>query len=411
MIRRTVKIQLVAFLVITVMGVLYAGFDLIGFNKLNPPYVVKVQLAASGGIFSNAEVTYRGVQVGRVGDLRLTPDGVEVDLRMEPDERVPRDTIAIVANKSAVGEQYVDLQPRSSGAPYLRDGDVIELADTAIPIDIQTVLLNLDSLVRSIDKQALTILVSELGDAFEETGPVLQKLIESGDSLVASLEAKLPETVTLIRQGEIVLQTARDTRSDFREFARGLAALSESLADADPDIRTLLTNGVTAARELEALLRPSQRALSTLLGDLVTVNEYTVDRLGGLRTTLDALPGIVRDGPQSIVDGQLHNGLVTDEFAPACDYGSTRRLPEEKTAVTPDVNNACPPGTSGQRGAEYAPKPAGSDSSAPAASRTSGAGVPLAGASSASPAEVRWTGGQQDLLGRRSWLALLLSLF
>lgn len=408
MIRRTVKIQLVAFVVITVLGVLYAGFDLIGFNKLDPPYVVKARFAASGGIFTNAEVTYRGVQIGRVGDLRLTPDGVEVDLRIEPDRKVPRDTIAVVANKSAVGEQYVDLQPRSGGAPHLRDGDVIERGDTQIPVDIQTVLLDLDRLVRSIDTEALTVLVSELGDAFEDTGPVLQRLIDSGDRLVDSLEAELPDTVTLIRQGEIVLETARDTRADFREFAQGLALLSESLAEADPDIRRLLDNGVVAARELEALLKPSQRAISTLVGDLVTVNEYTVDRLGGLRLTLDSLPVIVRDGPQSIVDRQLHNGLVTDEFAPSCDYGSERRLPEEKEPVEPDVDNRCPPGTSGERGAEHAPR--GEGSTYHREDAAGGPGVPSGGRASA-PAEVRWTGGQQDLLGDRSWLALLLALF
>ena len=44
-----------------------------------------MQLADSGGIFSNAEVTYRGVTIGRVGQLRLTADGVEVDLELDAD--------------------------------------------------------------------------------------------------------------------------------------------------------------------------------------------------------------------------------------------------------------------------------------------------------------------------------------
>lgn len=396
MIRRTVKVQLAVFVLITVLGILYLGFDLIGLNAIRPPFTVKARLAASGGIFTNAEVTYRGVGVGRVGSLRLIEDGVEVDLRIDRGTKVPSDLLAVVANKSAVGEQYVDLQPRRDGAPYLRHGDVIARSDTRIPVDIQTVVVDFDRFVRSIDRESLTVLVDELGDAFDGAGPALQELIDSGDLLIETFQEKLPETVRLIREGKVVLDTARATSSDFERFATGLAALSESLRDADPDVRRLLDNGVVAARELDALLRPSQRALSVLLGNLVSVNDLQIRRLGGLDAVLDSLPNVARYGTDAIVDGQLHNGLVVDEEAPACTYDTDRRLPNDHSPRDPDVDNHCPPGMSGQRGEEYAPRP-GDESPT---------GVPFAGAA---PVQ-GWTGGQSEALGRQSWLSLLLAL-
>ena len=125
MITRTVKAQLLAFAVLTGVGVSYVGAEYTGLvdDVLDRGYTVRADFAASGGIFSDAEVTYRGVPVGRVGELRLSGSGVSVALEIEDHApRIPADTLAVVANRSAVGEQYVDLQPRRTGGPYLLDG-------------------------------------------------------------------------------------------------------------------------------------------------------------------------------------------------------------------------------------------------------------------------------------------------
>ena len=70
--------------------------------------------ADSGGAFAGAEVSYRGVRVGQVDEMVLTDDGVDIllDIDNEHDD-IPADARAVVGNRSAVGEQYVELQPQS----------------------------------------------------------------------------------------------------------------------------------------------------------------------------------------------------------------------------------------------------------------------------------------------------------
>jgi phospholipid/cholesterol/gamma-HCH transport system substrate-binding protein len=117
-ITRTVRAQLLAFATVTAVGVSYVGTEYTGLADalLDRGYTVRAQFTGSGGIFSGAEVTYRGVPVGRVGAMRLTGDGVSVALEIDDEApRIPADTLAVVANRSAVGEQYVDLQPRRGG--------------------------------------------------------------------------------------------------------------------------------------------------------------------------------------------------------------------------------------------------------------------------------------------------------
>src|SRR4029078_5123801 len=93
-------------LVLASVGVRYVGG---GERWFGGTYVVRAEFAEAGGIFTNAAVTYRGVPVGRVGPITLHGDGVLVELRLDGQVRVPADVRAVVADRSAVGEQYVDL--------------------------------------------------------------------------------------------------------------------------------------------------------------------------------------------------------------------------------------------------------------------------------------------------------------
>ena len=85
MLTRTTRIQLVAFAVIAVVVLAYTAFHYASLGRyfgLRGYYTVQLDLSNAGGIFPNGDVTYRGVSVGRVGALQLTPDGVVADLNI-----------------------------------------------------------------------------------------------------------------------------------------------------------------------------------------------------------------------------------------------------------------------------------------------------------------------------------------
>ena len=107
------------FLLITVVGIAFVGARYAQVDRLfvDDSYTVSASFAESGGIFTGAEVTYRGQPVGRVGKLTLLNDGVNVDLDIDKKTKIPSDLLAVVANRSAIGEQYVDLQPRRRSTP------------------------------------------------------------------------------------------------------------------------------------------------------------------------------------------------------------------------------------------------------------------------------------------------------
>lgn len=50
-------------------------------------YKVSVQLPEAGGLYPRGNVTFRGTEVGRVKDVRLTENGVVADLAMDSSSR------------------------------------------------------------------------------------------------------------------------------------------------------------------------------------------------------------------------------------------------------------------------------------------------------------------------------------
>jgi phospholipid/cholesterol/gamma-HCH transport system substrate-binding protein len=427
MIRRGVKVQLVAFLVLTVLGVGFVGARYVGLGDalLGSGYVVTADFPESGGIFENAEVTYRGVAVGRVDRLRLAADGVHVDLRLDDGVRVPADAVAVVENRSAVGEQYVDLQPRSVGAPYLADGDRIPGPANRTPLHTETLLVDLGRLVHSVDKDDLVVVIDELGKAFAGTGPDLQRLLDSGDALTRAATASLPETVRLIRGGRTVLATQRESGPAIRSFAGDLADLSDTLRASDGDLRKVLDNGVVASKELRTFVRTNKSSISALLANLLTTGQVTVARLDGVEQVLVTYPDDVAGGFTVVPgDGTSHFGLVLNAAdPPACTqgYGGTRkRLPSETSDAPANTEAGCtlPRGSaSSVRGAQHAPAPsAGSARAWPGPSGTGSAsyltgydaGSGLAYGPGGAPLSIGRTGGQAQAFGKDSWTWLLL---
>jgi len=367
-ISRQTKLQLLVFGLISVLGLSYTGVRYAGLGKYfqDQGYVVGADFVDSGGIFKGAEVTYRGVPRGKVVSLTLRPDGVRVGLRMRPGTEVPMDVKAFVGNRSAVGEQYVDLQPQSDSKPFLKEGSVIPRANTAIPIPPTQLLVNLDRFVNSVDVKDVAVVLDELGQAFEGTGDSLQRLVDAGDLLTQRAIESLPETKRLINDGVTVLDTQRDTAGQFRSFNRDLADLSGQLRASDPDFRRLFSNGTQSARETTDLLESNRSALPVLLSNLVTIAQVQSIRLPAIRQILVTYPNVIAGGFTVVPgDGTTHFGLATTNEPPACTkgYESTQKRDPDDLRLRPGNLRAycAEKSSSGMnvRGAQNAPRPLG----------------------------------------------------
>ncbi|OLL74163.1 MCE-family protein Mce1F [Pseudonocardia sp. Ae168_Ps1] len=355
MITKTVRWQLIALAIVTIVGVGYAGFRYAGLDRIfgATTYPVTVQMADSGGIFTGADVTYRGVSVGRVGPLSLSQSGVDVQLDIaNGSPEIPADTRAVVGNLSPIGEQYVDLRPVADGGETLAAGAVIPQERTQAPVGINTFLTELDGLVSTVPKDSLRTVVSELGQGFEGTAQPLQQLLDTSGQFTRTATEALPQTTALIRDARPVLTTQNEVAPQFQEFSRGLREVAEQLKQSDPDIRRIIDDGPRAGDQLSGLIRESGPGLGESVANLRTVSELLEPRQAGLRQLLVTYPGLVAVAPNVVPgDGTAHLGLVVNFFdPPACARGyegtDTRGgLDVSEVPVNSDARCAEPPGS------------------------------------------------------------------
>jgi len=346
-ISRLTKVQLTVFVIVTLIGGAFVGGRYAQLDRLlvDRTFAVDAQFSDSGGIFEGAEVTYRGIGVGSVGDLAFDEGGVRVRLDIDDDApRIPSDVLAVVANKSVIGEQYVDLQPRVATPPYLHAGDTITQANTRIPISTTDLLIDVDALVGSVDTASLRTVVEELGQAFEGTGQDLATILDTSMDFINEADANLDVTRSLIRESSTVLQTQIDKRGQIGSFSRDLALLSDTLVDADPDLRRLLDDGSTSARTLREVVDENSTDLSTTVRNLLTTVRPISENVAGLQAIFvlypDLLEGSFTVTTPSSEEGEFDAafGLVLTPTPLACTYQTDggpssgyreRRAPED----------------------------------------------------------------------------------
>jgi phospholipid/cholesterol/gamma-HCH transport system substrate-binding protein len=274
MLNRTARIQLVVFAVVTVLTV-----GAISLFYLRVParlgigtYDVTANFVAGGGLYENANVSFRGVQAGRVEAVTLTDDGVAAHMRLNSDIKIPANSTATVKSVSAIGEQYVDfVPPDDPSKALLGDGSSIPKERTAIPQDIAELLRDADKLVSSLDNTRLQDLLRETFKAFNGSGPELARLIQSARLLVDEANASWPQTSALIDQAGPFLEAQIRSGDDIRSLADGLARFTTEVANADPQVRAVLAAAPGAAAEASetfAGIRPSFPVLAANLANL-----------------------------------------------------------------------------------------------------------------------------------------------
>ncbi|MBM9461129.1 MCE family protein [Nocardioides sp. zg-536] len=299
---RSVRLKLVAFGAVIAATTTYGAsqfFDLSGV--LHDPDRVRIQFSDPGGIYPRADVELLGTRVGSVVEVLPGPgtgSTVVVDLRHDAD--VPADLTATVSSKSAIGEQYVALTPRSADGPRLGDGDLVTLAATTPPPDLAQLIGNLDALAGSVDPAALATILDEATLGLEGVGPALGSVLDDADSVTRTALDSADDLTALIDSAQRVLDTQVDLLDETRAGQADLAALTTRLRRLDDTLDDVLRRGIGAGSALQGLLEDNQAALPRLLDDLVAITDVAADRLPHLRKGLVVFPHVLEQNIQTL---------------------------------------------------------------------------------------------------------------
>jgi phospholipid/cholesterol/gamma-HCH transport system substrate-binding protein len=294
MLGRMIKWQLIAFVIVTVLGVAYASVRYIqiprqlGFGT----YQVTLDLPRAAGLYENALVTYRGIAAGKVDRLELSQAGVRAVLGIDEDVSIPEDSAVAIRSTSAIGEQFVNFEPRSDSAP-LRDGHVIPGDQVAFPTPVADLLSSVNQLASTVPLDKLNGTLDEASKAFNGSGQHLATLLDAANRFQDLAAENLEPTSRLFQDLVPVLATQQRIAPQVRSFTGDLAAVTDTLRANDAHIRGAIDKGGPLADEFNALLTQIRPTVPQLLTDLMSTGQVLRVYEPHLRHTLAVLPAAV----------------------------------------------------------------------------------------------------------------------
>lgn len=200
-------VSLVALLVLTIAGVAYLTVGVLDMDPRRTTHNVTVEMATSGGLMETSDVTSRGMHVGNVRTISVTPEGLEADIVLDAGHEIAADSDVFIGNLSAAGEQYMDIRPRTAGGPYLGDGDVIDRDRVTAAATVSEALAQGDALAAQFDATALTGLATTATEAVDGRDLDIDKLMETYRYLALTLQDKRTQIESLYDNAQ---QVGRD---------------------------------------------------------------------------------------------------------------------------------------------------------------------------------------------------------
>ena len=364
--RRRIHTAQVLILLILIGGVVYVTDTVVGGSLFRNPYTVSVELPQAAGLHEGSVVTYRGQRIGEVVDVRLSEKpgvGAVAEIEIESDVDVPQDSAFEVRNLSAVGEQYLEVLPRTAAKPWLADGATVPVEATSVPVSVPDVLAHAQGLMSQLDVEDIRTIAEEttaiFGSTERGTDDVdLRALAIEMETAFALLRRLEPRLTQLARRAEKPLATVADLDPAIRKASADLEAIAASLATATPDIRSTVTTAIDLLPRLDRWWRTTSPALRKLLAQGVPVTEMAARHLRGLQHWLDFAPlqadvmaGSTRDGSgRVLLVPRILKNCVYDRSVQRDIQDTRRRAPRTDVRCTDP-----PPGTQG-RGSATVPK-------------------------------------------------------
>jgi phospholipid/cholesterol/gamma-HCH transport system substrate-binding protein len=325
--------QLAVLAVVSVTALAYMLFDYMRLPSVFfgvGHYTVTVHLSRAAGLYERANVTYRGSDIGEVKTVRLNDAGVDAVLSLRSDVKIPADLEAEIHSTSAVGEQYIALLPRNANRPDLKDGDVITVANTRVPPDINSLLDATNRGLQAIPGSDLQTAIDESYTAVGGLGPDIGRLVKGSTALAIDSYTNLPDLLNVVDNLGPVLDTQTDTSDAVQAWAAHLATVTGQLRHHDTDLRGTITNGSAGAEAVRSLIERLQPAVPIIAANLASVAPVLVTYRPDLEQLLVLLPqgiadvqaiGLANRGTkQSYKGGYLSFNLNTN-LPPPCTTG------------------------------------------------------------------------------------------
>jgi virulence factor Mce-like protein len=221
-------ISVATFAVFCAMIAVFIGYIASLGIRIAPPAkrtALSLDVADINNIVVDSNVLLRGVPVGKVTRIDTSVAIATIHFYIDGQYQVPVDSDVRLENLSALGESYIELEPRSGGGPIFRGGQRIAPDLVKQPPSISELGTSVVRVLNQLDPNQLRRVVSEADTGLPDPGFVLPNLAR------ASL---LLRNTTADFKGQ-----GREMLDNFQVLLQNAGFVGPALAGGAPSVRDL----------------------------------------------------------------------------------------------------------------------------------------------------------------------------
>ena len=290
---------------------------LVILTKVGPGYKrVSADFIQAAALLPKNPVTVAGIPVGTVTGMHLNGDHVTVDMRIQNNIDLGKDSRAVIMVTTILGSRYLALHP-GGGGPLANN--TIDMNHTEVPYDLQQALqdvainygeVNTDQLANAVEVLAKQVqgLPPMIPRAMDNLKRLSKVIADRRDQFGSMLKTMDMVTATLRRQQTSIGAMVNQGQQLFGEFVMRRAAFHGMIQALNSLINVLDDTIVTDRPQVEALLGN----MNTLSGLLKQHDDMLASILQSAPIALRGLANATGTG--NALETNFPNGLLVDSW-------------------------------------------------------------------------------------------------
>jgi phospholipid/cholesterol/gamma-HCH transport system substrate-binding protein len=285
---------------------------------------IYVQMPDTLALNVNSRVRVADVFVGRVRSIELRNWVATLTLDLQPNLKLPENTLAKIGQTSLLGSQHVQLDPPPDPKGQLRNGDTIPLQNASAFPTTERVLASIATILRGGGIQNLEVIQTEINNLLTGRADQIREFLNKLDTFTDELNQQRQDITRAIESTDRLLAIVAQRNNTLDRVLTEFPPLIKHFADT----RDLFADAVVALGRVgeaaENALAPASDNLNTnleyLQRPLKQLGRASPYLIGALKLILTA-PFSIENVPKVVRGDFINVSLMVDLTLSALDNG------------------------------------------------------------------------------------------
>jgi virulence factor Mce-like protein len=305
----------IGLIALAVISALLAG--LVILTKVGPGYQrVSADFIQAAALLPKNPVTVAGIPVGTVTGMHLNGDHVTVDMRIQNNIDVGKDSRAVIMVTTILGSRYLALHPGGGGPLTNR---TIDINHTEVPYDLQQALQDVAVNYGDVNTDQLAHAVEVLGKQVQGLPPLVPRAMDNLKRLSKVMSDRRDQFGSMLKTMDLVTATLRRQQSSIGAMVNQGQQLFGEFVARRVAFHQMIQSINTLVNVLDDTVVTDRAQVDSLLGNMNTLSGLLKQHDDMLASILESAPIALRGlanatGTGNSLETNFPNGLLVDSW-------------------------------------------------------------------------------------------------